>query len=63
MDGDELLGFVTQSDLRQYFFPAMVEDIPVHQVMVTNPMTIDSEASIESAARIFHDNKIAKSKI
>lgn len=56
-DGD-LVGFVTESDLRQFSFPSMVEDIPVHQVMVTNPRTIDANASIEEAARIIHDKKI-----
>lgn len=57
-DDGELVGFVTESDLRQFSFPSMVEDIPVHQVMVTNPRTIDANASIEEAARIIHDRKI-----
>ncbi len=58
VDDGELVGFVTESDLRQFSFPSMVEDIPVHQIMVTNPITIDAEASVEEAARIIHDNKI-----
>ena len=58
VDGEKLVGFVTESDLRQFSFPSMVEDIPVYQVMVTNPLTIDADASIEEAARIIHDNKI-----
>ena len=58
MDDDELVGFITESDLRQFSFPSMVEEIPVHQVMLTNPMKIDSNASIETAAKILHDNKI-----
>lgn len=57
-DDGELVGFVTESDLRQFSFPSMVEEIPVHQVMVTNPRTIDANASIEEAARIIHDKKI-----
>lgn len=57
-DDGELVGFVTESDLRQFSFPSMIEDIPVHQVMVTNPRTIDINASIEEAARIIHDKKI-----
>ncbi len=56
-DGD-LVGFVTESDLRQFSFPSMIEEIPVHQVMVTNPRTIDANSSIEEAARIIHDKKI-----
>ena len=29
-EGDQLVGFITESDLRQFSFPAMVEEIPVH---------------------------------
>lgn len=57
-DDGELVGFVTESDLRQFSFPSMIEAIPVHQVMVTNPRTIDANASIEEAAKIIHDKKI-----
>ena len=56
-DGD-LVGFVTESDLRQFSFPSMVEEIPIHQVMVTNPRTIDANAGIEEAAKVIHDRKI-----
>ena len=56
-DGD-LVGFVTESDLRQFSFASMVEAIPVHQVMVTNPRTIEANASIEEAARIINEKKI-----
>lgn len=55
---EALVGFITESDLRQYSFPSMVEDIPVHQVMVINPITINPNASIETAARLIHDYKI-----
>lgn len=36
----------------------MVEDIPIHQVMVLNPITTNPNASIETAARLIHDYKI-----
>ena len=58
VDDDQLVGFVTQTDLRQYFFPSMVEDIPVHDVMVVNPITVDVSSSIDQAARLIHDYKI-----
>jgi acetoin utilization protein AcuB len=58
VDGDLLAGFITQTDLRQYFFPSMVEEIPVHAVMVVNPITIDVNAGIDLAARLIHDHKI-----
>ena len=58
MDDENLVGFITESDLRQFSFPSMVEDIEVHQVMVLNPLTINANASIESAARLIYDYKI-----
>lgn len=58
IDGGELVGFITESDLRQFSFAAMVEDIPVHQVMVANPITVDVNTGIDVAAKIIHDNKI-----
>jgi acetoin utilization protein AcuB len=58
VEDDELVGFITQTDLRQYFFPSMVEKIPVHEVMVVNPITVNVNSSIEKAARLIHDFKI-----
>ena len=58
VEDDQLVGFITESDLRHFFFPSMVEDIPVHQVMVLNPITININSSIETAARLIHDYKI-----
>ncbi len=58
VEEEQLVGFISESDLRQYFFPSMVEDIPVHEVMVLNPITINVNASIETAARLIHDYKI-----
>lgn len=58
VEDDQLVGFITQTDLRQYFFPSMVEKIPVHEVMVANPITINVNSSIEKAARLIHDFKI-----
>ncbi|MBU0674645.1 MAG: CBS and ACT domain-containing protein [Proteobacteria bacterium] len=58
VDDGKLVGFITQTDLKQYFFPSMVEDIPVHEVMATNPITVDANSSIEQAAKLIHDYKI-----
>ena len=54
----QLVGFITEGDIKQFFFPSMVEDISVHQVMVVKPITINAEASIEKAARLIHEHKI-----
>lgn len=55
---ENMVGFITESDLRHFSFPSMVEDIPIHQVMVLNPITTNPNASIETAARLIHDYKI-----
>ncbi len=58
VEDGQLVGFITESDLRQFSFPSMVEKIPIHQVMVLNPITVNANASIETAARLIHDYKI-----
>ncbi|MGV1098783.1 CBS and ACT domain-containing protein [Thiovibrio sp. JS02] len=58
VEDDQMVGFITESDLRQYSFPSLEKDIYVHEVMVLNPITINVNASIESAARLIHDYKI-----
>ena len=58
MEDEQLVGFISESDLRQYSFPSKEMDIFVHEVMVLNPITINANASIEKAARLIHDYKI-----
>ncbi len=58
MEDGRLVGFITENDLRQYYFPSMVEDIPVDQAMVRNPVTVTADTSIDQAARLFHEYKI-----
>jgi len=58
VEDEQLVGFITESDLRQYSFPAQEKNIQVHEVMVLNPITVNINASIEKAARLIHDYKI-----
>lgn len=58
VEDEQLVGFITESDLRQYSFPAQEKDIHVHEVMVLNPITVNINASIEKAACLIHDYKI-----
>ncbi len=58
VEDGELVGFITENDLRQFSFPSMVEDIPIHQVMVLNPLTVNANASIETAAKLIYEFKI-----
>ena len=55
---DELIGLVTESDLRGVMFPAMIEDISVRDMMIADPVTVTPETSIEDAARLIYRHKI-----
>jgi acetoin utilization protein AcuB len=58
VEGAALLGMVTQSSIRQYFFPSVFEEFIVSDIMIINPITIDVNASIDAAAKLLYQYKI-----
>jgi len=58
VDGDRMLGFVTESNLRQYLLTDMLNELTTSDVMIINPITVDSNASVDYAARLIHEYKI-----
>ncbi|WP_244155326.1 CBS and ACT domain-containing protein [Dissulfuribacter thermophilus] len=58
VDHNELLGLVTESNLRQYFYHSELDSLKVEDVMILNPITVDPNSSIDSAARLIHEFKI-----
>lgn len=58
VEDDQLVGFVTLTNLEELIFPSAKGDIHVHEVMIRNPITVNVNASIEMAARLTHDYKI-----
>ena len=58
MEEGQMVGFITESDIRHYSFPSLERDIYVREVMVRNIITINVNATIEKAARLIHDYKI-----
>jgi len=58
LDKDKMLGFVTESNLRQYLLTDMINDLSMADVMIINPITIDPNASVDSAARLIYQYKI-----
>ena len=58
LDNEEMLGFVTESNLRQYLLTDMINDLTMADVMIINPITIDPNASVDSAARLIYQYKI-----
>ncbi|MBW1669969.1 MAG: CBS domain-containing protein [Deltaproteobacteria bacterium] len=58
VEDDSMQGLVTESNLRQYFFPSMVHELSISDVMIVNPITVDPNTSIDSAAQLIHKYKI-----
>ena len=58
LEDDSMQGLVTESNLRQYFFPSMVHELSISDVMIVNPITVDPNTSIDSAAQLIHKYKI-----
>jgi acetoin utilization protein AcuB len=58
VDGEELVGFVTEGDLRQASLLSMVDKISIEDVMIRKPVIISPEASIEEAAKLIFLHKI-----
>ncbi|OAG27207.1 CBS domain-containing protein [Thermodesulfatator autotrophicus] len=58
VEGDELVGLVTESSIRQYTLPSLKDTLPIKEVMILNPITVDAEATIDEAARLIHRHKI-----
>jgi acetoin utilization protein AcuB len=56
---NKFIGFVTLTDLKQAFIPSMVTDLSLKDIMVKDPIVLQSDATIETAARIIYKHKIS----
>lgn len=54
----KVVGLVSETELRGAIFPAMLEDLTVKDVMISQPVTVDPEAPLEEAARLIYHNKV-----
>jgi acetoin utilization protein AcuB len=53
-----LVGWVTLGDMKQGLLPAVVTGLSVADLMVREPITINPDADVETAARIIFEKKI-----
>lgn len=53
-----LVGWVTDSDLRGVLIPSMIEELTVGDVMITSPVTISPREALEEAALLITTHKI-----
>ena len=58
VDDQRLIGLVTERDIRAAIFPAMIEELAVKDLMISDPVTVTSETMLEDAARLVYQRKI-----
>lgn len=57
-EGNHLVGFVTLADLKQGLLPSLLGDISLSDLMIKDPIVIDPDSDIETAARLIYKHKI-----
>jgi acetoin utilization protein AcuB len=58
-EGNHLVGFVTLADLKQGLLPSLLGDISLSDLMIKDPIVIDPDSDIETAARLIYKHKIS----
>ena len=58
VEDGELVGLVTEGDLRQASLLSLVDKVSIDDVMIKKPITVSPDASIEEAARLVYRHKI-----
>jgi acetoin utilization protein AcuB len=57
-ENNYLEGFLTLADLKQGLIPSMVSDLSLQDLMIKDPITVDSDEEIEYAAQLIYNHKI-----
>lgn len=58
MDAKEVAGLVTDSDLATAWFPSLLEEVNVGDVMQSQPMVIGPDETVYQAARLIYHKKL-----
>ncbi|MBN1833974.1 MAG: CBS domain-containing protein [Deltaproteobacteria bacterium] len=58
LEGQKLVGFVTESDLREVSSASSVEGTSIEDFMVIDPITVSPDTDIEDAAKLIYYHKI-----
>ena len=56
--GNKLKGFITLADLKQGLIPSMLGDVSLADLIIRDPITVDPDDDIETAAQIIYKHKI-----
>ncbi len=54
----DLVGLVTDTQLRTAWFPSLLDELLVHNVMTDNPFVIDEDSTVYEAARLLYNHKL-----
>ena len=55
---EELVGWVSEADIRSAYLASLIEDIRIKDVMIKDPITVDPETPLEEAAKILYRHAI-----
>jgi len=55
----KLKGFVTLADLKQGLIPAMLGNVTLKDLMITDPISVGPDDDLETAARLIYEHKIS----
>lgn len=58
VEDEDLVGWVSEGDIRGAYLASLIEDIRVKDVMITDPITIGPEADLEEAAELLYRHGI-----
>jgi acetoin utilization protein AcuB len=58
LDEGELKGLVTDVQLSSAWFPSLLDDLTVADVMTADPLIVDAEDSVYEAARLLYHHKM-----
>lgn len=57
-EAGELIGWVTEGDIRQAYLASLIEQVTVGDIMIKDPLTISPEANLEEAAELLYRHGI-----
>lgn len=58
VDQGRLVGLATDNELRSAWFPSLLSEVTVANLMAPDPLTVPAEATIYQAARLLHNHRL-----
>ena len=58
VQGTELVGWVTEGDIRQVYLASIIEQVTVEDIMIKDPVTVSAESPLEEAAQLLYRHRI-----